>query len=166
MKTLTQVRTSTPQATTTPNAATATPPAISVVTRTSGHTGAPTLKFRRFAVAWELDITSGHVTVNGEYAGRVIESIPGTLYHFQSTQDAAHEQMWGMFDTASTTAECGAVRAVLYQHHQPYLNNQPYAPCPHTRKETMSTQQLQAQPVKAQEAPAAHPGPRSPKVAV
>lgn len=119
MKTLTQTRTGSPQDT--PDIA----PAITIAARTSGHTGAATLKLRRIAVAWELDTTSGHVTANGDYAGRVIESIPGTLYRFQSTQDAANNQTWGMFDTASAAADCGAVRAVLHQHHLLYLNPQP-----------------------------------------
>lgn len=120
MTTLAQARTGSPQST--PDIT----PAISIATSTSGHTGAATLKLRRIAVAWELNTTNGHVTANGEYAGRVIESLPGKLYYFQSPEDAKRGDMWGMFDTAHTAADCGAVRAVLDRN----------PPTPHTTPHT------------------------------
>lgn len=102
-----------PMAPTAPAAAIAAP-----VARTSGHTGAPTI-MRRIAVAWELDPKTGTVTANGDYAGRVIESLPGKLYYFQSVEDAARRDSWGMFGAADTAAEAGAVRAVLTAYHRP-----------------------------------------------
>lgn len=83
------------------------------VTRTSGRTNAPTI-MRRIPVTWELEPKTGEVTANGDYAGRVVESIPGKLYYFQSIEDAARGDMWGMFGTADAAAEGGAVRATLY----------------------------------------------------
>lgn len=83
------------------------------MTRTTGHTKAPTI-MRKIPVVWELEPKTGEVTANGEYAGRVVESIPGRLYYFQSLDDAERGDMWGTFCTADQAAEQGAVRAVLY----------------------------------------------------
>ena len=99
-------------ATTAPAAAITAPTA-----RTSGHTAAPTI-MRRIAVAWELDTITGHTPANGEYAGRVIESLPGKLYYFQSIEDATRGDMWGSFGTADAAAEGGAVRATLYLNNR------------------------------------------------
>lgn len=68
------------------------------------------------AVRWELDAQTGYVISNDEHAGRVIESIPGKLYYFESTQDAARGAFWdAFFPTAHRAAEQGAVRAELYR---------------------------------------------------
>lgn len=88
------------------------------VTRTSGRTNAPTI-MRRIPVTWELEPKTGEVTANGDYAGRVVESIPGKLYYFQSPADAEKGDMWGSFGVAAQAAEQGAVRAVLYADRRP-----------------------------------------------
>lgn len=88
------------------------------VARTSGHTAAPTLYARRIAVAWELDTTTGAVTVNGEYAGRVIEIVAG-LFQFETPADTARGVGWGSFGAADAAAEAGAVRSVLILHNCP-----------------------------------------------
>ena len=67
-------------------------------------------------VRWELDAQTGYVISNEEHAGRVIESIPGKLYYFESVQDAARGAFWDVFfPTAHRAAEQGAVRAELYR---------------------------------------------------
>lgn len=86
------------------------------VTRTTGNTTAPTI-MRKIPVTWELEPTTGEVTANGDYAGRVVESIPGKLYYFQSFDDYANGKMWGMFGTAERAAEQGAVRYILVPFH-------------------------------------------------
>lgn len=70
----------------------------------------------RVRVRWELDAGTGYVTSNGEHGGRVIESIPGSVYYFESAQDAAQGYHWeAFFSTAHYAAEQGAVRVELYR---------------------------------------------------
>lgn len=86
--------------------------AIETATPTKGTANAPKI-LGKVPVRWTLDPANGHVTSNGEYAGRVIESIPGKLYFFQAPEDAARHDYWGSFETAARAAEQGAVRAEL-----------------------------------------------------
>lgn len=88
------------------------------VARTSGHTAAPTLYARRISVAWDLDTTTGAVTVNSKYAGLVIEIAPG-LFQFETPADTARGVGWGAFGAADAAAEAGAVRSVLTPHNCP-----------------------------------------------
>ena len=93
-----------------------TKPAIQADTPiTEGAASAPRIQ-GRVPLRWTLDPTNGHVTANGEHAGRVVESIPGKLYYFQDPHDAAKGDYWGMFETPARAAERGAVRAVLTAH--------------------------------------------------
>lgn len=86
--------------------------AIETATLTEGTASAPKI-MARVRVQWTLDPSNGYVTSNGEYAGRVVESIPGKLDYFQDPHDAAKGDYWGMFGTATRAAEQGAVRAEL-----------------------------------------------------
>lgn len=82
---------------------------------TEGAASAPKI-MGKVPVRWQLDAVTGYVISNGEHAGRVIESIPGKLYYFQSPQDAARGDYWdASFPTAHRAAEQGAVRAELYR---------------------------------------------------
>lgn len=87
------------------------------VARTSGHTAAPTIH-RRIPVAWELDTSTGAVTANGEYAGRVIEVVRH-LFRFETPEDTARGRGWGAFGTADAAAEGGAVRVTLHRAGTP-----------------------------------------------
>lgn len=68
---------------------------------------------RRIPVQWELNLATQVVTANGQQVGRVIESLPGKLYYFQSPAEAAAGDMWGSFPSLASAAEHGAIRAFL-----------------------------------------------------
>ncbi|WP_179012470.1 hypothetical protein [Paenarthrobacter ureafaciens] len=62
---------------------------------------------RNIEVDWELD-EDGNVTVNGEHAGRVVESLPGRLFY---VFPASGHDCNGMFESAA-----GAATSLASQH--------------------------------------------------
>lgn len=86
--------------------------APTTATATHGMAVAHTI-LQKIPVAWVLDTKTQRVTANGEDCGRVVESLPGSLYYFQSQEDLDRRDYWGMFPSAARAAEAGAVRAVL-----------------------------------------------------
>ena len=92
---------------------------VTAFTITEGDASARTI-MRSIPVHWVLDPATGYVTSNGEHGGRVIESIPGSVYYFESAHDAAESYHWdAFFPTAHRAAELGSIRVELYRADAP-----------------------------------------------